>query len=204
MNNLKAHWDKAFEAPLERLGWYESEPQPAWDLLQAYAEKDQRIHLAGAGRSLLVKILWEEGYQNLLLSDISPQALSLLNADNPDIPSDYFQEQDLSKVWHLAEEEHFDIWLDRAVLHFLTDEADRKQYFDNIQQNLKVGGRVILGQFAKNGAEKCCGLTVQQYDTPSYQASLGSNFKLLEELDYTYYNPKGDPRPYVYAVFERI
>ncbi len=204
MNELAAHWDKAFEAPLENLGWYEADPQPMWDLVQAYAEKDHCIHIAGAGRSVLVKTLWEEGYQNLLLSDLSPQALQLLIKDNPEIPESYYRVMDLAQVWPPSENREINTWIDRAVLHFLITEKDRIQYFKNVKTMLSRGGRVIFGQFAIDGAKKCCGLDIHPYDTQKYQHYLGADFKLIEEFPFTYFNPKGDPRPYAYAVFEKL
>lgn len=203
MENLVSHWNKAFEAPLESLGWYEADPQPAWDLVQNYADKQASIHLAGAGRSILVHKLWEAGFHNLLLSDLSSKALDLLKKDNPEIPTTFFWQTDLSRLWEAQDAEKFDLWLDRAVLHFLTKEEQRLNYFSNLKNSLKPQGRVILGQFALDGAKKCCGLDIYPYDTELYQAYLGSDFKLLEELPYTYFNPKGDPRPYAYAVFEK-
>lgn len=50
------------------------------------------------------------------------------------------------------------VWMDRAVLHFLTEEADIAGYFDNLQAALKAGGGAIFSEFAGNGAEKCAGL----------------------------------------------
>lgn len=33
---------------------------------------------------------------------------------------------------------------------------------------------------------------------------VGPQFELLETIDHTYYQPSGDPRPYVYALFRRV
>lgn len=203
MTDLVQHWNQAFDKPIESLGWYESDPQPTWDLVQTYTEPEHRIHIAGAGRSVLVSTLWEEGYQNLLLSDLSDQALKLLSKDNPSIPKDYFWQSDLSQAWGKEHSHKIDTWIDRAVLHFLTQEEQRQVYFKNLKSALKPGGRVILGQFAIEGAKKCCGLDIFPYDTERYCSYLGSEFDLLEDFDFTYYNPNGDPRPYAYAVFEK-
>ncbi|CAG1005634.1 hypothetical protein METP2_03677 [Methanosarcinales archaeon] len=32
---------------------------------------------------------------------------------------------------------------------------------------------------------------------------LGEDFRLLEYFDYTYYMPSGEPRQYVYALFQK-
>ncbi|MBK7409826.1 MAG: hypothetical protein IPJ40_18335 [Saprospirales bacterium] len=33
---------------------------------------------------------------------------------------------------------------------------------------------------------------------------LGPDFQLVQAIDYTYYMPSGDERPYVYTVFQRV
>ncbi|MDA0352948.1 MAG: hypothetical protein O3A10_12145 [Chloroflexi bacterium] len=32
---------------------------------------------------------------------------------------------------------------------------------------------------------------------------VGDEFTLMQSIDHTYYQPSGDPRPYVYALFKR-
>jgi hypothetical protein len=45
---------------------------------------------------------------------------------------------------------------------------------------------------------------VRRYDATLLQELAGPGFTLLESLDHTYYQPSGDPRPYVYALFQRV
>lgn len=47
-----------------------------------------------------------------------------------------------------------DIWLDRAVLHFLLSEKGIANYFKNLKMSLKYGGYVLLAEFSKTGASK--------------------------------------------------
>lgn len=96
------------------------------------------------------------------------------------------------------------IWIDRAVLHFLTNKDDIAGYFKNIEITLKSGAYAMFAEFSKNGAPKCAGLPVHGYSLQELSERLGSSFKFKTSFDYTYINPYGDPRPYIYALFEKI
>ena len=95
------------------------------------------------------------------------------------------------------------LWHDRAVLHFLTNEAQRRGYAENVRASVRRGGHVILAAFAPDGAEMCNGLPVLRYDAAMMGELLGDEFELVREQDHTYHQPWGDPRPYVYALFRR-
>jgi hypothetical protein len=97
-----------------------------------------------------------------------------------------------------------DIWIDRAVLHFLIDEDSIQGYFANVKANVKKGGYAIFAEFSQTGAKQCAGLSVQQYSIEALSRRLGTSFKLLSHFDYTYINPRGEERPYLYALFQRI
>jgi hypothetical protein len=47
-------------------------------------------------------------------------------------------------------------------------------------------------------------LDVKNYDQDLLAEFLGEDFKLLEYFDHTYYMPSGEPRPYIYALFQKI
>ena len=53
-----------------------------------------------------------------------------------------------------------------------------------IRDKINVDGYVLLSQFAKGGAKKCCGLDVVNYDDQMFQNGLGDKFKLVESFLY--------------------
>ena len=68
---------------------------------------------------------------------------------------------------------------------------------------MKVNGFVIIAAFNLEGAEQCSGLPVFRYDEDMLQEQLGTGFSLLQAFDYTYQTPSGNPRAYVYTLFQR-
>jgi hypothetical protein len=61
----------------------------------------------------------------------------------------------------------------------------------------------MFAEFSLTGAPKCAGLTLHRYSTDEISQRLGSAFKLVSQFDYTYINPFGDPRPYIYVLFKK-
>ena len=97
-----------------------------------------------------------------------------------------------------------DIWIDRAVLHFLTDKDTIEGYFKNLKDVLRVGGHAVFAEFSEHGAPKCAGLTLHRYAVGELSERLGESFDLVSQFDHTYLNPNGDPRPYIYTMYRRI
>ncbi len=86
-----------------------------------------------------------------------------------------------------------DIWIDRSVLHFLTDGDDIREYFENVKSTLNVGGYAIFAEFSKTGALKCTGLILHRYSIGEISRYLDSSFKIVSHFNYTYINPFGAP-----------
>jgi len=97
-----------------------------------------------------------------------------------------------------------DLWIDRAVLHFLLEPSKIEQYFLNLNANVKVGGHALLAEFSTTGTMQCAGLKVHRYSLEEMVEKMGTNFELVKSEEYTYINPVGDSRHYVYALFEKI
>ena len=110
---------------------------------------------------------------------------------------------DLTRPDLLYALEQVDLWHDRAVLHFFTDPADRRAYFDLLRKLVKAEGYVIIAAFNLDGAEKCSGLQVYRYDQHMLHEQLGEGFSLIKAFDYTYLMPSGDTREYIYTLFQR-
>lgn len=204
MNSTCDHWNRIYQETEEhRLGWYEDDPSYTLDLLDQISDwKQSTIFLPGAGTSVLVDALLDAGI-HLVLNDLSATALDRVR--------DRLGTQAASLEWVRqniahplsAEVPKADIWIDRAVLHFLTDEEDIKGYFNNVASKLSVGGHALFAEFPPHGAPKCAGLELHRYSLEELSERLGDGFVLVDHFDHTYINPAGDPRPYIYALFRR-
>ncbi|HBM17313.1 MAG TPA: methyltransferase type 12 [Lentisphaeria bacterium] len=205
MRSNKEHWDEIFATRQDNeLGWYEKEAVQSFKLLNRIPDWEKStIFLVGAGTTTLADELLGRGAK-LIINDISSEALEKLkNAIGEKCSGITWLCQDISKPIRIKLPE-VNIWIDRAVLHFLNDEADIKGYFRNVDSCLKKGGYALFAEFSKNGATKCACLPVHRYSANELSERLGSSFKLIEDLDFTYINPFGDQRPYIYTLFKRI
>ena len=202
--NLSQHWDNAYtNSPQEKLGWYETDLQPMLKLIEKIdLDKSARILNAGAGSTTLIDSLIENNYTNIIATDLSKVALSNLSSR---VGEDQITciVDDLTNPTKLNDITSIDLWIDRAVLHFFTDEKDQKNYFDLINQKVAKGGFVILAEFSLEGAKKCSGLDVFRYDAKSLSDKLGANFELIDSFDYIYKMPSGADRPYIYTLFRK-
>ena len=204
MKTLTEHWNEIFKKTDEKkLGWYEDDYSQTMKLLGLIPEwKNSKIFVPGVGTSDLINLLLQSNAK-LVLNDLSSVAIEKAkNKYNDRMLHVQWICQDISKTLPL-ELNYIDIWIDRAVLHFLTDEDDIKGYFENVKSTLKTGGHAIFAEFSKTGASKCAGLTLHRYSIEELSEKLGSSFKLVSHFDYTYINPYGDPRPYIYTLYKR-
>jgi SAM-dependent methyltransferase len=164
-------------------------------------DRPGRVFLPGAGTSLVVDELLDQGC-SLILNDISGEALARLKQRVGARERLLWLRHDIADPLpgNLPE---VDLWLDRAVLHFLTRERDIAGYFRNLKSLLKPGGHVLLAEFSTRGAEQCAGLALHRYSLDEFRERLGPSFDLTGSEEHTYTNPAGEPRPYIYALFRR-
>ncbi len=206
--DFQNHWNNAYlKTPTQNLGWYQERPTPSVDLInECNLPDDALIFNAGAGASTLINYLQKNGYKNFVVNDISSAALTELkeNLRHYKHCSIKLVLDDLTNPSELLNLKNVDLWHDRAVLHFFTEEAQQKSYFDLLRKAVKLDGFVIFAQFNLNGAKKCCGLDVVNYNEELLQEKLGEEFKLLHSFNFTYVQPSGNTREYVYALFQRI
>ncbi|MCF6308179.1 MAG: class I SAM-dependent methyltransferase [Flavobacteriaceae bacterium] len=202
--DLKSHWNKAYtNSPEEKLGWFETDLSPMLQLINnSEVKKNARIINIGAGSTTLIDELIRQEYTHLIATDISEVALKKLEnrVDNKNID---FIVDDILNSKKLNTINRVDLWIDRAVLHFFTEEKDQDTYFNLLKSKISSKGFVILAEFNLRGAKKCSGLDIFQYDTAMLQNKLGSDFKLLEAFDYNYTMPSGDIRKYIYTLFKK-
>jgi hypothetical protein len=205
---MKEHWNCIYGTrESESLGWYEKVPEQSLKLLsKCNIDKNESILSVGAGVSTFIDNLVDNGYKDISVVDISDVAMNKLRFRLGEKKSSSINwiVDDLTEPTQLNKLQGIALWHDRAVLHFLVEEQHRESYFLTLKKVVKVGGYVIIAAFSKDGAKKCSGLEIVNYDSDMMAGYLGDDFKLIEDLYHTHLMPNGEPRPYVYSLFQRL
>lgn len=204
--DYKNHWNTAYKNnEIEKLGWYEIKSEQTLALIkETNLPKNARILNVGIGASTLIDSLLLEGFSAIIANDLAEESLHTLKNRIGNTKAVKFLVDDLLKPKKINQLKNIDLWNDRAVLHFFLKEEEIKAYFKLLKSVLKPNGFVIIAVFAKDGAEKCCGLPLRQYSVNMLQEELGENFKLKNSFKHTFVNPFGGERPYIYTLFQRI
>ncbi len=205
--SMKEHWDEIYAVlDVDELTWYEEIPEPSIKLLsKCHINKDESILDVGAGASTFIDYLINQGFKNIIVADISEIALNKIRErlGKEKASSVRWIVDDITRPVHIQDLRDIAVWHDRAVLHFLLEEKQQKVYLSTLKKVIKKRGYVIIAAFSLKGAKKCTGLDVKNYDQNLLAEFLGEDFIMLEYFDHTYYMPSGEPRPYIYALFQK-
>lgn len=204
--NLKEHWNHVYvNSPEEKLGWYENDLTPTFDMINKTGlSKSARILNIGSGSSTLIDELLSLEYSNISATDISDISLNNLKTRLGKASNKVeWIVDDLTNPTLLDKIQPVDLWIDRAVLHFFTESKDQNIYFNLLKSKVKQGGFVMFAEFNTEGAVKCSGLSVNRYSKEMLIEKLGNDFNLVHSFNHIYTMPSGSLRPYIYALFKR-
>ena len=206
MPTPQQHWNAIFASKADaELGWYEADVSQTLRFIDETAcGEGATVFLPGAGTSILADALLDRGFR-VIANDVSDEALAKLKIRLAARGEDRLTllHHDISALLP-AGGAACDLWIDRAVLHFLLDDAAIEGYFANLRGALRPGGHALLAQFAPDGSPKCAGLPVHRYSVDELTTRLGPDFELVREESYTFLNPYGSPKPYVYGLYRRL
>ncbi len=206
-NSMKEHWNKVYSSKeVKKLGWYEEIPAPSLELLsKCNISQDVPILDVGAGVSTFIDSLIEEGFKNIIATDICEIALSKLKERLGKEKASLIKwiVDDITQPARIQNLKDVAVWHDRALLHFLLEDDERNMYLSTLKKVVREGGYVIIAAFSLRGVKKCSGLNVKNYDQNSLAKFLGEDFELLEYFDYMYHMPSGELRPYIYTLFQK-
>ncbi|RLK31510.1 class I SAM-dependent methyltransferase [Cupriavidus plantarum] len=196
----KTHWEQVYAAksPTD-VSWYQPRATLSLGLIQRIGTgPDAAIIDVGGGASTLTDDLIGLGYHNLSVLDLSGEALAVARRRlGPKSERVNWVEADVTSA--NLPERFFDVWHDRAVFHFLTDEADRRTYVEQVVRAVKPGGHVIVATFAPDGPAQCSGLPVVQYDADSLHGEFGPAFELVEHDEEAHVTPAGRVQHFIYC-----
>lgn len=199
--DLKAHWERVYETKSPTaVSWYQPEARLSLDLITRVApDMATPIIDVGGGASTLVDGLLDAGYHDVTVLDLAASALtaaaSRLGASASRVR---WIEGDVLTAELSAD--HYRIWHDRAVFHFLTNDTDRAQYVEQCHRAVRVGGHVIVASFAPDGPPRCSGMDVRRYTPDSMHAEFGDSFTLLDSVREQHHTPAGAVQSFVYCL----
>jgi SAM-dependent methyltransferase len=195
------HWDKVYASKSDaEVSWTQAEPRTSLALIAEVCPSGRVIDVGG-GTSSLAERLLDAGYSAAVL-DISATALARAKA-RLGARADQIR-WIVADVTRQADVGTFDLWHDRAVFHFLTEQADRVAYVAMMSRTVPAGGHAVIATFALDGPEMCSGLPVRRYDGAKLAAELGASFQWLKSVPETHLTPWGKPQSFQYSVFRRM
>jgi SAM-dependent methyltransferase len=200
----QAHWQNVYQTKDEKtVSWFQERPDISLDLIHATGVDTNALIIdIGGGASRLVDALISEGFNAVSVLDLSEKALA---ASRARLGADGAQVQ-----WIVADitcwqpTQTYDVWHDRAALHFLTDPKDRAAYVERVMKAMRIGGRVIIGTFAPDGPERCSGLPVVRHDAATLGELLGPSFMLAETRRHNHQTPSGVIQRFQFSRFQRV
>ena len=191
MYDAKEHWEDVWtRKKSNEVSWYQQYPKTSIDLiLSTNPSKDAKIIDVGGGDSNLTDKLLELGFKNITVLDISAKALERskerLGKKADSINWIYCD------IREFDSQKRYDVWHDRALLHFLTDEQDMQKYVEIIRKHVNDKGHVIISSFSTRGPIMCSGLDTRQYSEESMKKLFSNGFEHIKSFEEEHKTPFG-------------
>ena len=196
----REHWDSVYgkKAP-EEVSWYRPHLERSLEfIVGAGLSQDAAILDVGGGASTLVDDLLERGYRNVSVLDISENAIARAKAR--------LGARAGSVTWIVADiteadlpQHRYDFWHDRAVFHFLREEAARAKYVAAVRRALKPDGHIVVATFGPSAPEQCSGLPVMRYTAEGIHSQFGGEFRKVGSTREIHKTPWGTEQEFVYC-----
>jgi len=198
----KEHWENIYQTKKpDEMSWHQDKPSTSLDLIAEISlDKNAKVIDVGAGDSRLVDNLIDLGFRNITVLDISSNALER-SKKRLGKKADSIKWV-VSDIGEFETEDRYDLWHDRAVLHFLTKEEDINKYIETARRFLNQNGYLIVSTFSFNGPKKCSGLEVKQYSEDSMK-KLFSDFEHIRSFEEEHKTPWGTSQIFLYSVFRK-
>lgn len=195
------HWNTAYTERGDTVSWHQDQATTSLDLIASVARPGASIVDVGGGASTLVDGLLDRGHRDITVLDLSAVAL--------DTARERLGPHGASVTWRAGDllawqpDRTYDVWHDRAVLHFLVDDADRARYAELAARAVAPGGHAIIGTFAPDGPEQCSGLPVRRHSAEDLAALLAGAFEPVRSEREEHRTPSGNVQPFSWLVARR-
>lgn len=199
------YWDNRYRTVgAEQVSWYDPDLRTSLDLLEnAGISAATSVIDVGGGAALLVDHLVARGLTDLTVVDVAGAALDESRRRLAGQPAASLVQWVVADLLEWEPDRQWDVWHDRAVFHFLTQEDQVRAYRARVDRAVAPGGHVVLGTFAPDGPPSCSGLPVVRYATDELARVLGDGFELETSCHEDHLTPSGHVQPFSWVLLRR-
>ena len=200
----RKHWETVYHTKASNaVSWYSPHLDTSLQFIEATGlGHDAQIIDVGGGSSTLVDDLLARGYHNLTVVDLAVSALAVtrqrLGAKGASVN---WLAGDITEL--ALPSQHYDLWHDRAVFHFLATEEQRRAYIKHVCCAIKDGGYVVIATFGPHGPTECSGLPVARYSSAELYGLFGQPFVLVDQTTNVHATPWGTAQEFVYCCCQK-
>jgi 2-polyprenyl-3-methyl-5-hydroxy-6-metoxy-1,4-benzoquinol methylase len=200
---VEQHWRDVYgRKDSTEVSWYQEVPARSLRWIEEVCpSRESRIIDVGAGASTLVDNLLVAGYRHVTALDIAAPALDLVKKRLGGRGEEV--EWVVIDLLEYAPATTFDLWHDRAVLHFLRRGDEQVRYAKALERSVRPDGLAIIATFAVGGPTRCSGQETVQYDADRIQGLLPS-CHLLREEEEIHHTPSGVDQLFTYFLLRRL
>ncbi|MGB5510077.1 MAG: class I SAM-dependent methyltransferase [Woeseiaceae bacterium] len=197
--SCRDHWERVYSnKETTELSWYQPRSEVSLRLIaRTGVQSDDPILDAGGGASTLVDNLWEQGFRDITVLDISATALERAKARMGD--SARTVHWVTADVTAFSPTRQYALWHDRAVFHFLVEQHDRGRYRDALLATLRPRGHLVLSTFGPDGPLRCSGLEICRYSIEKLQEIFDAHFELQHHELHDHVTPTGSSQQFIYS-----
>ena len=182
------------------LSWFQTAPEPSIQLITEVVDPStSSIVDIGAGTSRLADALLDLGCPDLTIVDVSTTALEVVEHR---VGEDDRLTPIVADITTWNPRRTFDLWHDRAVLHFLGG-TELDAYLTRTERAVSAGGHLVIGTFAPDGPETCSGRPVTRYSTADLADLFADGFTPVSSSGHLHTTPTGGGQAFTWVTLRR-
>ena len=199
------HWDGRYQSiGSTGVSWFTPDMHMSVQLLLDLGLHERTAVVdVGGGASVLVDRLVAQGLEDVTVVDVSGAALDAARTRLRGVADDSCVTWVRADVLGWVPDRRWDLWHDRAVFHFLTQQEEVDRYVELAARSVVPGGHVVLGTFAPDGPLTCSGLPVARYSPEQLAAVFEQDFELVTSSHEHHLTPSGTVQSFTWAVLRR-